>query len=132
MEQTRKHSRKRDAILSCLRGTKSHPSAEWVYRQLKPELPDLSLGTVYRNLALFKREGLIQTVAVVDGLERFDADTSEHLHLICTGCGAVLDAGRYALPDSLRTQVCTQTDAEITGAEITFYGLCRECRGKAD
>ena len=54
MEKTTKHFRKRDAILTCLRETDVHPSADWVYAQLKPQIPDLSIGTVYRNLALFK------------------------------------------------------------------------------
>ena len=54
-----KRSRKRDAILACVRSTTAHPTADWVYARLKPEIPDLSLGTVYRNLAMFKREGLI-------------------------------------------------------------------------
>ncbi len=60
----RKHSRKRDAILECLRCTTSHPTAEWVYNQLKPTIPDLSLATVYRNLAIFKAEGTIDSVGV--------------------------------------------------------------------
>ena len=83
----RKRSRKREAILDCLRQTDVHPSAEWVYRRLKPRIPDLSLATVYRNLALFKQEGLICSLGVAQGLERFDGDTSPHVHFICTGCG---------------------------------------------
>ena len=59
MATVRKHSRKRDAILACLRSTTCHPTAEWVYQQLKPAIPDLSLGTVYRNLSMFKDEGLV-------------------------------------------------------------------------
>lgn len=55
MEPTRKRSKKRDAILSCLCSTDTHPSAEWIYHRLKPQIPDLSLATVYRNLALFQR-----------------------------------------------------------------------------
>ena len=54
MERTAKHFRKRDAILSCLRGTTDHPSAEWIYNRLKPEIPDISLGTVYSGLMLQK------------------------------------------------------------------------------
>ena len=50
-----KKSRKRDAILACVCSTDTHPTAEWVYTQLKPDIPDLSLGTVYRNLAMFRR-----------------------------------------------------------------------------
>ena len=68
MEGKRKHSRKRDAILDCMRNTTCHPTAEWVYQQLKPIYPDLSLGTVYRNLAMFKESGTIQSIGVVGGI----------------------------------------------------------------
>ena len=73
--QMQKHSRQRDAIYACLCSTETHPTAEWIYEQLKPEFPALSLGTVYRNLAAFKRAGKIASVGVVDGQERFDANT---------------------------------------------------------
>lgn len=93
----RKYSRKREAILSCVRSTHSHPTAEWVYHQLKPALPDLSLGTVYRNLAMFKREGVICSVGIVDGMERFDSNVLPHAHFICTHCNGVYDLeGRRA------------------------------------
>ena len=91
MPIARKHSRKRDAILECLRCTTSHPTAEWVYTQLKPTIPDLSLATVYRNLAMFKDEGMIDSVGVYNGLERFDFRTDPHAHFICRICGAVSD-----------------------------------------
>ena len=81
MEPTRKRSKKRDAILSCLCSTDTHPSAEWIYHRLKPQIPDLSLATVYRNLALFQREGRIISVGVVQNLERFDANVHPHAHL---------------------------------------------------
>ena len=67
MSTMRRHSKKRDAILSCIRRSHLHPSAEWIYTQLKPEHPDLSLGTVYRNLALFRESGEIVCVATVHG-----------------------------------------------------------------
>ena len=59
---TTRHSPKREAILECLRSTTCHPSAEWVYAQLKPRIPDLSLATVYRNLARFRAEGAVQVI----------------------------------------------------------------------
>ena len=91
MEQVRKHSRKRDAILRCVRSTDCHPTAEWVFSRLKPEIPDLSLGTVYRNLAMFKEEGTILSLGVVHGLERFDRRVDPHCHLACQRCSRVLD-----------------------------------------
>ena len=64
----RKYSRKRDAILECVRSTTEHPAAEWVYSHLKDEFPDLSLATVYRNLAMFKEEGLVESLGTVGGI----------------------------------------------------------------
>lgn len=75
MHNTR-YSPKRDAILQCLRSTTCHPSAEWVYSQLKPRIPDLSLATVYRNLARFRAEGAVQVIGCVDGEDRYDGDTA--------------------------------------------------------
>ena len=116
-----KHSRKRDAILACLQGTKSHPSAEWVYAQLKPTIPDLSLGTVYRNLAEFRRTGQIVSVATVDGTERFDADTSPHAHFVCSTCGAVIDLGEVAIP-------APEPDCgRVEDVSVVYHGTCKTC-----
>ena len=94
MSTMRRHSKKRDAILSCIRRSHLHPSAEWIYTQLKPEHPDLSLGTVYRNLALFRESGEIVCVATVHGVERLDAVTEPHAHFICEQCDALICAVR--------------------------------------
>ena len=88
---TTRHSPKREAILECLRSTICHPSAEWVYAQLKPRIPDLSLATVYRNLARFRAEGAVQVIGCVDGEDRYDGNTALHGHFICRTCGAVID-----------------------------------------
>ena len=127
MATIRKHSKKRDAILNCMRGTTCHPTAEWVYQQLKPQFPDLSLGTIYRNIAAFKAEGMIDSVGVVNGLERYDANTAPHAHIICTGCGAVLDAETVALPEDLFARVQSDTGCELRGYQITFSGTCPHC-----
>ena len=73
--EARKYSKKRQAILDALRNTTEHPSAEMLYARLKPEYPDLSLGTVYRNLAMFIRDGAVISVGTVSGQERYDAIT---------------------------------------------------------
>ena len=123
-------SRKREAILTCLRGTTCHPTAEWVYQQLKPEYPDLSLGTVYRNLAAFKAEGVIDSVGVVNGLERYDGNTIPHAHIVCESCGAVLDAETIELPDELLAHVQQDTGCEIRRYQISFTGVCPNCLQK--
>ena len=127
MEPATKHFRKRDAILTCLRQTKSHPSADWVYAQLKPDIPDLSLGTVYRNLALFKEQGLIISLGTVKGVERFDGDTHSHVHFICTDCGAVQDIDGMPQLPSLRCAAEQDLGGQVQGCHITLTGLCRNC-----
>ena len=127
MERTAKHFRKRDAILTCLRETTEHPSAEWVYSQLKQEIPDLSLGTVYRNLSLFKEQGVICSLGTVKGVERFDANTEPHVHYICTECGKVLDLQKIQVPEDLNQAAATDSGGEVTGCQLTFTGVCGQC-----
>lgn len=127
MEKTRKRSKKRDAILSCIRGTRRHPSAEWIYDQLKPDIPDLSRGTVYRNLRLFLEEGSVSSIGVVNGLERFDGDVSPHAHFICQHCGEVLDLPELAALDEMAGQAEALSGGRIESCALTFSGCCRSC-----
>lgn len=128
MITARKHSRKRDAILACVRGTTCHPTAEWVYAQLKPEIPDLSLGTVYRNLAIFKQDGEIISVGTVAGLERFDGNTAPHAHFVCTKCTGVYDVPQETLPVDLLRSAEALTRGEITSYQLSYYGICPKCK----
>ena len=129
MEKRQNYSRKREAILQAVRGTTLHPSAEWVYRELKPVFPDLSLGTVYRNLAQFKADGMIVSVGTVAGQERYDADTSPHAHFICRRCGRVLDVELPALED-MDGAVERATGGRVAGHSLSFRGECAECLAK--
>ena len=104
MEVTSKTFRKRNAILSYLRASTQHPSAETIYKDLKHEIPDLSMGTVYRNLTLFKQQGLAASVATVNGVERFDGNTDPHVHFICNNCDAVIDLHQVQTPQVLSAE----------------------------
>ena len=128
MEQTEKRFRKRSAILECLRSTDTHPSADWIFQQLKGEIPDLSLGTVYRNLTLFRKQGLIASVGTVQGVERFDADVSPHVHYICDCCGRVQDLPGIQVPRSRVDTASHQLGGEISACQLTFNGICKDCR----
>ena len=128
MEGSRtKHFRKRDAILSCIKGTDVHPSADWVYSQLKPQIPDLSIGTVYRNLALFKEQGDIVSLGTVQGVERFDGNTKPHVHFICTGCGRVDDLPQMEVPQAFCSEAASQTGGQVECCQLTFSGRCSQC-----
>ena len=128
MEPKGKQFRKRNAILSCLRSTYAHPSAETLHEMLQPEHPDISLATVYRNLSRFKSQGIITSVATVRGVERFDANTNPHVHFICTGCDAVIDLHQIRMPQALGTEVEKNSNCRVDGCQLTFTGLCGNCQ----
>ncbi|MDY4582365.1 MAG: transcriptional repressor [Candidatus Faecousia sp.] len=128
MEAAAKQFKKRNAILACLRQTRLHPSAEMVYEMLRPDFPDISLATVYRNLSRFRSEGLIQSLGTVDGIERFDADTHPHVHFICTGCGRVMDLPQLEPPLSLGQEAEASTGCHVESCQLTFSGLCGHCQ----
>ena len=127
MEQSTKHFRKRDAILHCVKSTDVHPSADWVYTRLKPEIPDISLATVYRNLSLFKQQGKIISLGTVSGVERFDGNTSPHVHFICNRCDAVIDLHQLGVPASLNQQAAVAAGGKIDSCQLTFTGICSRC-----
>ena len=128
METVRKKSRKRQAILDVMRASYEHPSAETVYSALKPDYPELSLGTVYRNLTVLRDEGLIICVGTVAGQERYDARTAPHAHFACTRCRRVID---LELPDTvtpLYGEIERSTGCRPAGHSVIVSGLCAGCR----
>ena len=128
MERTGKHFRKRDAILNCVRCTTTHPSAEWVYENVRTQIPDISLATVYRNLSLFKEQGLIRSLGTVNGVERFDGNTEPHVHFICTQCGGVQDLPEISVPEELNSAVARSSGGRVENCQLSFTGICGECR----
>jgi len=122
-----KNFRKRSAILAYLQQTDAHPSAEMIFTDLKHEIPDLSMGTVYRNLTLFKEQGLATSVATVRGVERFDANTDPHVHFICSGCDAVIDLHRLQTPEALCRDAEGSIGCRVEQCQLSFTGLCSEC-----
>ena len=127
MAASTKQFRKRNAILECLRSTDAHPSADMVHEMLQVDHPDISLATVYRNLALFKQQGEITSVCTVRGVERFDANTEPHVHFICEGCDAVTDLHQIHIPETLSAEVSKCSGNHMSGCQLTINGLCSSC-----
>jgi Fur family peroxide stress response transcriptional regulator len=125
----RRHSKKREAILRIIRSTTAHPGAQWVYDQLKPSIPDLSLGTVYRNINLFREAGDLISVGVVAGEERFDGRVIPHPHLVCDCCGRVEDLPSPADEKLIREAAPSAAPQGFTidYRRTVFYGLCAAC-----
>lgn len=128
-----KYSRQRAAILSFLETRKDHPTAELVYTNLKEQFPNISLGTVYRNLNQLAQMGTIAKLQFGDlGIDRFDFNTVLHQHFVCRSCNAVIDLPVADLPAeseaALNKQAQEGFDGIITGHRLYFCGYCRECK----
>ena len=130
MQVKRNFSAKREAVYQALISARNHPTAEWIYDCLKPKIPDLSLGTVYRNIAVFREMGLVKSIGVVNGQERFDAEMSQHSHFICQQCFQIIDVpNRKNFVDSnIYNYIEHECDVTIESHNIIFDGLCRECQ----
>ena len=125
MNTPQRNSKKRQAIYDAVCASREHPSAEMVYGWLKPDIPDLSLGTVYRNLNLLTRQGMLIRVGHVEGQERYDGCTQPHAHFVCTRCGAVLDVPDLPAPDLSRVEALL--GGRVESHILRFTGVCRSC-----
>ena len=118
-----RYSHQREVIREIIFSTNSHPTADWVYSKAKKALPNISLGTVYRNLKQLTEQGVIRTIH--DGsLARYDWNKDPHDHMKCTSCGNMVD---IELPnDDLKEMVKNQHDFEVSDVEITLIGKCNK------
>ena len=121
-----KYSRQRELIHDFLTSRNDHPTADVVYTNVRQNDPNISLGTVYRNLTLLADIGEIQRLRVGDATDHFDADISPHYHFICSKCNAVIDLDMESIDDI--TDVAGKNfDGSIQGHFTYFYGLCPNC-----
>ncbi|MCX7714364.1 MAG: transcriptional repressor [Clostridia bacterium] len=126
MNKILKHSRQREALVKLLNSVTSHPSAEWLYTELKKEFPNISLATVYRNLNLLSQKGSILKLDVGTGTEHYDGDTKMHYHFVCTKCGAIIDINMPCI-DYINSKVEDILNAKVSGHSLIFYGICKNC-----
>ena len=121
-----KYSRQRESIKENLMNRFDHPTADMVYSDIRKIYPNISLGTVYRNLSLLSDLGEIRKLVTSDGAVRFDADTSPHNHFTCRKCGAVLDLDMGDI-SRLMDSASQNFDGVIENCSVNFYGLCGRC-----
>ena len=121
-----KRSRQRDAIVAFLKTRKDHPTADMVYQEIRNEIPNISLGTVYRNLAQLSERGDILRLPCDGKVDHFDADTRPHYHFICNVCGCVKDL-QLPYTQSLDASAAENFDGVITKHTLLFEGYCNDC-----
>ena len=108
-----------------------HPTATEIYEDIRKNYPNISLGTVYRNLGLMAESGEILRITFGDAPDRFDINTQDHFHVICRKCGRVYDAENHKLKDLLMKMdefVEESTGVKIENRTMYFQGICSSCR----
>lgn len=121
-----KYSRQRESIKKCLSCRADHPTAETIYLSIKDEFPNISLGTVYRNLSLLSDLGEIRKISGCSGPDRFDARTEPHYHFLCRKCGAVSDLD-FSPEMDLNVLAARDFAGRIEEHTLQFYGICADC-----
>lgn len=125
-EKKMRNSATRNNIYEYLCGTKAHPSAEMIYNDLKGELPNLSLGTVYRNLKQLEEIGRVIRVTSVDNHERYDVICEDHAHFVCEKCGRVIDIIDADI-NEIKMACKLSSGAKIKQIKIVLNGICENC-----
>ena len=123
-----RYSRQRELVLRQVQKRGDHPTADDIYLALRDDCPNLSLGTVYRNLNNLVEMGMMRRVSIPGMADCFDRTTEEHDHLYCTQCGKVEDVFLYS--GLMRQILDERTDLQVSHYSLNLYGLCSHCRNK--
>ena len=117
------------AILQLLEGNTSHPTAESIHRELKPQFPSLSLATVYNTLEILASGGELQEVRIASDRRHFDPNPAPHCHFLCHSCDTIYDLKIW--PEELRVP-CEIDGNLIQNSALYLYGICSRCRARQD
>jgi Fe2+ or Zn2+ uptake regulation protein len=123
----RRETKQREAILRVLTNTRSHPTADWIYEEVKKEIPNISKGTVYRNLQVLQESGFVSELNLNGTLSRFEAKRERHYHFRCEQCGRVIDVDQPVDRD-LDQKVADRTGLKISYHQLEFRGICHDCQ----
>ncbi|MGN0526467.1 MAG: Fur family transcriptional regulator [Acutalibacteraceae bacterium] len=119
-------SKQRDAVYNTLKMSLDHPTADVIYERVKAEIPNISLGTVYRNLSQLKEENLITVVESSDAKVHYEGNLGDHIHFLCKKCGKITDVfEKVSVPPVFEKMGC-----KVESQKTVYYGICKECLKK--
>lgn len=128
----KKYSKQRELILKSLENRMDHPTSEMLYNDLKNQMPEIGIATVYRNLADLCEMGKIVKIKSKIGPDRFDANMQEHIHFECEMCHEIEDIYIHDLQtkkiNNEIKRLAENIDAECSTSNIYLYGLCKKCK----
>jgi Fur family transcriptional regulator, peroxide stress response regulator len=124
---TYKETRQRELILFILKGTRSHPTADWIYDEARKKISNISKGTVYRNLTILLERGEIAELNLSGTVTRYEIKQPSHYHFRCELCGKVMDVNMPVAED-LNRKAAEETGFRVNHHQLEFRGICRDCR----
>ncbi|MEE8342023.1 MAG: transcriptional repressor [Candidatus Neomarinimicrobiota bacterium] len=120
-----RNSKKRDLILNIVQDNRIHPTADYIYHEARNEIPNLSLGTVYRNLGQLVDNKLLRSIKI-DGTIHYDAFLDDHQHFQCKSCNEIYDIELNM--NDLVSKIESKTNHKVDGIEIHLTGICKKCQ----
>jgi Fur family peroxide stress response transcriptional regulator len=124
---SRRETRQREAILKVLRKTRAHPTADQIYDEVRKDIPQISKGTVYRNLQVLEEDGVITELHLNGTLSRYETKQESHYHFRCERCGRVNDID-MPVDGNLDHEAERRTGLIILSHQLEFRGLCKDCQ----
>jgi Fur family peroxide stress response transcriptional regulator len=125
----RRDTKQREAILRVLRNNRAHPTADQIYDEVRKEIPNISKGTVYRNLQVLEEDGAVTELNLNGTVSRYEVKRENHYHFRCEKCGRVRDID-MPVKIELDKQAANRTGLKISYHQLEFRGLCKECENK--
>ncbi len=116
----------RQAILEYLAVSRTHPTADEIFKALEDKFPNMSVATVYNNLRVFKESGLVNELTYGDSSSRFDFASDAHYHIMCQECGKIVDF-KYPGIDAVENVAARLSGFEVSTHRLEIYGVCPEC-----
>ncbi|MBO5109903.1 MAG: transcriptional repressor [Clostridia bacterium] len=121
-----RHSSQRDLVFETVKASKNHLTAPEIYEIVRQTMPNISLGTVYRNLKLLSDSSQLETLETTDKTVHYDYVDTPHNHFMCRLCGAILDVFETNAPPST---LC-ECGVAVESTKTVYYGLCPKCNQK--
>jgi len=126
-----RYSKQREVILNIVKQSYNHPDAEYIYNEVRKIIPNISLGTVYRNLKALVETGEIIKISGLEDKEHYDKTVHDHIHFICEKCKEVIDYHDYDFKE-LENKLENKFDFKVNNYNFTIIGICHSCQNKEE